>query len=73
MRRSHGVRHAGRVGDAEGGDAGAGLHQKAIGVAVVAAFELDDEIAAGGGAGDADGAHGGLRADETKRIFSMAG
>ncbi len=50
------LRHAGRAGNAEGGDAGAGLDQQAVGVAVVAALELDDDLAAGGGAGQADGA-----------------
>ena len=48
--------HAGRAGNAEGGDAGAGFDQQAVGVAVIAAFELDDDLAAGGGAGQADGA-----------------
>ena len=49
-------RHAGRAGNAEGRDAGAGFDQQAVGVAVVAALEFDDDLAAGGGAGQADGA-----------------
>ena len=58
--------HAGRAGDAEGGHAGAGFDEKAVGVAVVAALEFDDELAAGGGAGQADGRHGGLSAGADK-------
>ena len=50
------------AGDAERGDAGAGLDQQGVGVAVVAALELDDEVAAGEAAGEADGGHGGLGA-----------
>ena len=53
---------AGGAGDAEGGDAGAGFDQQRVGVAVVAAFELDDEVAAGEAAGEADGGHAGLGA-----------
>ena len=34
-----------------------GLGEEAVGVAVVGAGELDDRVAAGGGAGEADGAH----------------
>ena len=44
--------HAGGAGDAEGRDAGAGFDQQAVGVAVVAALELDDVFAAGEGAGE---------------------
>ena len=47
---------------AEGRKPGAGRHQQMIGVAVVAAGKFDDEIAPGGGARQADGAHGGLGA-----------
>ena len=53
---------AGGAGDAEGGDAGAGFDEQAVGVAVVAALEFDDDFAAGGGAGEANGRHGGLGA-----------
>lgn len=35
----------GGVREAEGGDAGAGLHEEAVGVAVVAAVELHDLLA----------------------------
>ena len=43
---------------------GVRLHadQRGIMQAVVAAFELDDLVAAGGGAGQADGVHGGFGA-----------
>ena len=53
---------AGGAGNAEGGDAGAGFDEKAVRMAVIAAFEFDDDFAAGGGAGQADGRHGGLGA-----------
>ena len=56
------LRHARRSGDAQRGQARAGLAQKTIGVAVVAALEFDDEVATGGRARQADGAHGGFRA-----------
>ena len=39
--------HARAVGDAERGAAGAGLDQQAVGVAVVAAVELHDDVAPG--------------------------
>ncbi len=45
--------HARAVGQAERRDAGAGLDEQAVGVAVVAALELDDLVAAGEGAGQA--------------------
>ncbi|CFO07559.1 Uncharacterised protein [Bordetella pertussis] len=59
-------RHAGRAGVAESQQARAGLDQQAVGVAVVAALELDDLVAAGGAARQADGRHGGFgaRADQ---------
>ena len=53
---------AGGAGDAEGGDAAAGFDEQGVGVAVVAAFELDDEVAAGESAGEADGGHAGFGA-----------
>ena len=46
--------HALRVGDPERRHAGAGLHQQRIHVAVIAAFELDGEVAAGEAARHAD-------------------
>ena len=42
---------------AEGGDAGAGLGEQRVDVAVVAAGELDDTAAAGEAAGQPDRAH----------------
>jgi hypothetical protein len=66
-------RHAGAGGVAEGGQARAGLDQQGVGMAVVAAFELDDLAAAGGAARQADGAHAGLGAGETRRTCSMLG
>ena len=36
--------HAGAVGHAEGHGTGAGLHQEAVGVAVVAAGEFEDAV-----------------------------
>ena len=56
------LRNSGRAGNAEGGDAGAGFDQQAIGVAVIAAFELDDDFPARGGPRQADRRHGGLGA-----------
>ena len=55
-------RHAGGVGQVEGGQAGASLGQQAVVVAVVAALELDDGLPAGGAARQANGRHGGLGA-----------
>ena len=51
-----------RAGDAESGDAAAGFDEHGVGVAVVAAFELDDEVAAGESAGKTDGGHAGFGA-----------
>ena len=58
----HRARHAGRRRHAEGRGAGAGGDQKGVAVAVVAALELDELVAAGGGAGEAQGGHRGLGA-----------
>ncbi|MNS62408.1 hypothetical protein D3C72_954670 [compost metagenome] len=55
-------RHAGRGRVAEGGQARAGLHQQRVGMAVVAAFELDDGLAAGGAARQVQRAHRGFGA-----------
>ena len=58
----------GARGDARGArhgqrrEAGAGVHEEAVAVAVVAAGELDDEVAAGRAAREADRAHHGLGA-----------
>ena len=52
------LRDAGGVGDPQRRHAGAGLHQQRIDVAVIAAFELDGEIAAGEAARQAQRAHG---------------
>ena len=48
------LRHALRVGDPQRRHARAGLHQQRIDVAVIAAFELDDQVAAGESARHAD-------------------
>ena len=55
-------RNAGGVGDAQRRHAGAGLDQQRIDVAVIAAFELDGEVAAGESARHAQRAHGGFGA-----------
>ena len=55
-------RYARRVRLAESQRAGAGFHQQAVGVTVVASFELDDFVAAGEAACQANGAHGGFGA-----------
>ena len=54
--------HAGGIGDAQRGHAGAGFDQQRIDVAVIAAFEFDGEIAAGESARHAQSAHGGFGA-----------
>ena len=54
--------YARAVGLTQGEGAGAGLDQQGVGVAVVAAFKLDDLVAAGVTAGQPDGAHGRLGA-----------
>ena len=54
--------HARGIGDAERRHAGAGLHQQRIDVAVIAAFELDGQVAAGESARHAQRAHGGFGA-----------
>ena len=51
-------RYARRVWLAEGQRAGAGFHQQAVRVAVVAAFKFDDLVAAGKPARQTDRAHG---------------
>ena len=51
------LRHAGRAGYAKRGHARAGLHQQRVGVAVVAAVELHDDLAPGSGARQPDGRH----------------
>ena len=58
----------GRV--AEGQQTRAGLDQQAVGVAVVAAFKLDDGVAAGEATRQADGAHRrfGAGADQTHHV-----
>ena len=52
-----GLRDAGRGGDPLRGQAGAGLGEQAVDVAVVGAGELQQLLAAGGGAGEPDRAH----------------
>ena len=49
--------HARRARMAEGEGAGAGFHQQRVGMPVVAAFELDDQLAAGEAAREADRGH----------------
>ena len=52
--------NAGRAWAALGGHARAGRGQQAVGVAVVAAGELDDQVPPGGTPGQPDGGHAGL-------------
>src|SRR5690606_39760000 len=58
---------SGGSGVAEGKHAGTGLDEKAVGMAVVAAFEFDDLGPAGKAPGQADGGHGGFCAREIGR------
>ena len=66
----HFGRHTSAGGVAKGGQARAGFDQERVGVAVVAAFELDDFFAAGGATRQADGAHPGFgaRADQSHHL-----
>ena len=54
--------NSGTLGDTKRGQAGSRLREKAIGMAVVAASEFDEEIAIGHAAGQTQGAHGGFGA-----------
>lgn len=66
-------RHAGGRGIAESQHARPRLHQQAVAVTVVAAFELDDGIASGEAAGQPDRAHGGLGAGRYQAHHVHAG
>jgi hypothetical protein len=66
-------RHAGGTRLAEGQQAGAGFHQQTVGVAVVAAFEFHQRVAAGEAARDADGAHRGFGAGGNQTQLFQAG
>ena len=48
---------AGAAGNAEGRQAGTGIGEQAVGVAVVGTGELDHDFAAADRAGEADGGH----------------
>jgi hypothetical protein len=63
-------RDARRIGQAERGHAGTRLHQQHIGMAVVAALELDDLVPFGVRPRQAQGAHGrfGARVNETHHL-----
>ena len=56
------MRDTGAFGDAERGEAGAGLGEKTVRVSVVAAFKFQDEIALGDAARETHRAHGGFGA-----------
>ena len=51
------LRYACRCGDRPREEAGAGLHEESVGVAMVATFELEDVVATREPAGNADGTH----------------
>ena len=63
-------RDAGRAGHRQGGEAGAGLREQRVDVAVVAAGELHHEVAAGEAAGQPDADMVASVPEETKRTFS---
>ena len=65
--------NAGAFGDAERGEAGAGVGEKAVGVAVVAATKFEDVVALGDAAGEADGGHGGFGAAGDEADFFERG
>ena len=56
----NGCGHAGSAGNGERGKARTGGGEEGVGVAVVAAHKLEHLVPLGGGAGQAQGAHGGL-------------
>ena len=56
------LRDTGGAGNAEGGDAGAGLHQQAVGVPVITAREFDHKLATGIAARQTDSGHRGFGA-----------
>ncbi len=58
----NGLRHAGRAGNGERGNAGSRSSQEGIGMAVVASYELDQLVPVRIAAGQAQGAHGRLSA-----------
>ncbi len=67
IRQGHGVLynvlgHAGAARNAQGGHSAAGLDQQGVGVAVIAAVEFDDHVAAGEAARQPQGGHGGFGA-----------
>ena len=59
-------RNARRAGNAEGRNAGAGLDQQRVGVAVITTFKFDDKVAPGESARQPDGRHAGLGAGADK-------
>jgi len=60
---------AGAFGDAERGETGAGLGEKAVGMSVVAACKFDDQIASGKSASEAQGTHRGFCAAGNEADF----
>ncbi len=60
--RGERVRNAGAGRNSKSGEAGTGLGEKTVGVAVVATLEFQDKVASGKAAGQADGGHGRFRA-----------
>ena len=64
---------AGAFGDAERGEAGAGVGEEAVGVAVIAAAEFEDVVALGDATGEANSGHGGFGAAGDEADFFERG
>ncbi len=65
--------NSGGAWDAQGCDSAACFDEHGVGVAVIAALELDDEVAAGESAGEADGGHAGFGAGGDEAEFCNRG
>ena len=68
-------RHAGGIGQPQGGHSGTGLDEEHVGVAVVAALELDHLVATGVSPHQTEHGHAGFRAavDETNHLHAGDG
>src|SRR5579871_4390897 len=62
-------RHACRSWNAEGGNTGTSFDEQSVGMAVITAFKLNDELAASRSAGNSNRRHGGFCAGADKSQF----
>jgi hypothetical protein len=63
------LRNSWALGDAKRGEAGTGLREKMVSVAVIAPFKFDDEVAASESAREANRTHGGFGTAGNKADF----